>query len=132
MEVNYKMDFIPDVEFHGIFVRVNEIVVLKGINGPNEILKRINLAIKGDRRYRRYRSMPRGSVSFLQHIAVSFSKRAWDQAVTNPNGIESLTFKYGREEARRKLLRRGLERTKYLQWIEKRKGGEDNDLVDLD
>jgi len=115
------MDFIPDVEYHGIFERTNQRVILKGAKTPEEVNKRLMLAIKGDRSARRYPTMSRKSIEFLRRIVPSFGRRTIDEAIANPHGLEALTLKFGRERARRILLKQGLDGIDYLRKLEKRK-----------
>ena len=109
------MDFMPDKEFHVIFVRVARKVNLKGCYTPKAIdekLRHVEKAhdfalksgyIKDEKTKRRFK---RGKKNMRQLRKSGFAERVIALANRHPDGIYGLTLQHGYAKAKEKLLAR--------------------------
>lgn len=108
------MDFVPDKEFHGIFIRINHEVGLKGAFTPKEVNARIidrakawkSLAKSG---YMNPKTAYRHADNLEKLVyaeGTDFGTRAISTARRHPNGVENLTLNYGYSKAVDILLER--------------------------
>lgn len=109
-----RLDFIPDKEFHILFVRISATVGLRGAFTPDEVNARILREAKA-RKFlaeRGYMS-PRLAYHDADNLeklvytqGTDFGTRAISTARRHPYGLENLTLNYGRSKAIDILLER--------------------------
>jgi len=109
-----RLDFVPDKEFHILFVRISATVDLRGAFTPEEVNRRILREAKV-RKYlaeRGYMS-PRLAYHDADNLeklvytqGTDFGTRAISTARRHPYGLENLTLNYGRTKAIDILLER--------------------------
>lgn len=111
-----RLDFVPDREFHGVFMRISADVDLRGAFTPEEVNARLIAAAKAykslaKRGYlgAKYAYRRADNLEKLVYTAgkTDFGTRAISTARRHPYGIENLTLNYGRERAIDTLLERG-------------------------
>lgn len=109
------MDFVPDKEFHILFVRISATVDLRGAFAPEEVNARIIREAKArkflaERGYmsRRLAYHDADNLEKLVYTAgrTDFGTRAISTARRHPYGLENLTLNYGRSKAIDILLER--------------------------
>jgi hypothetical protein len=109
-----RLDFVPDKEFHPLFMRVSSEVDLRGAFTPEEVNKRLitaaatlrSLAHEG---YLSKRNAYRRSDNLEKLVdtkGTDFGTRAIATARRHPHGVENLTLNYGHVEAIDRLLER--------------------------
>lgn len=105
------MDSISSYEFHSIFNRTSDTVDLKGKLSVQAIEEELGKARESCRkRYSRAetsreRRRLKTSVFQLNNLLqYGFAPRTIREAVFNPSGIVAMTLKYGKLEAKRRIL----------------------------
>jgi len=109
-----RLDFIPDKEFHLIFIRISDQIPLQGAFTPEEINARIidrakaykYLAKRGYMSERTAYNRAKNLENLVYTRGTDFGTRAIATARRHPNGIESLTLRYGYTKAVDILLER--------------------------
>jgi len=111
------LDFVPDREFHSVFMRISADVDLRGAFTPEEVNTRLIAAAKA------YKSLAKrgylGAKYAYRHAdnleklvytrgRTDFGTRAVSTARRHPNGIENLTLNYGHGKAIDILLERSI------------------------
>jgi hypothetical protein len=124
-----RLDFIPDREFHGIFMRVSAHIDLRGAFTPEEVNARILSAAKAYKSLAKsgymsakYAYRHAGNLEKLVYTAGStnFGTRAISTARRHPYGIENLTLNYGHGKAVDILLERNASLRRMTRIVEKR------------
>jgi hypothetical protein len=107
------MDSISSHEFTFIFVRTSEQVNLRGKLSSQTIAEKLNsvknkcLEMRGIAKTSKTRSrLKRTAIQIGNLIEYGFHDRAIREARAKPNGIIAMTLKYGREEAKSRMLAR--------------------------
>ena len=105
------MDRIQNYEFHEIFGRVSSRINLQGKISANAIDKSLVNARENCKRHyhatinpflrARYKNAIMGYNNLLYY---RFSNRTMKEAIENPSGIVALTLRFGKIEAKRRIL----------------------------
>jgi len=109
-----RLDFVPDKEFHVLFVRISATVDLRGAFTPEEVNTRIIrgakalkfLAEKGYMSPKRAYHDADNLEKLVYTQGTDFGTRAISTARRHPYGLENLTLNYGRTKAIDILLER--------------------------
>jgi hypothetical protein len=105
------MDSIASYEFHKIFNRVSSRINLQGKTSANAIDQ--SLVTARDNCKRNYREttnpilrvrLKNAVVGYNNLLFYRFSNRAMKEAIENPSGIIALTLRFGKIEAKRRIL----------------------------
>lgn len=109
--INFKMDSISSYEFHKIFNRVTDYIDLQGKLSEGEIEKELVKASKKCRRLRRKAEtaqerakLKRAAIGYDRLIEYDFPRRVIREAIMDPKGLVSMTLRYGKKEAKRRIL----------------------------
>jgi hypothetical protein len=114
------MDSIPSFEFHEIFDRTTDVVDLEGKGTVSEIeraLWRIREYCR--RRYQRAETekerarFKAATVNYDNLLRYGFARRVIREAMSDPNGFYALTLRFGKIEARRRLLAQRATRARF-------------------
>jgi hypothetical protein len=108
------LDFVPDKEFHILFVRISAAVDLRGAFAPDEVNRRILREAKvlkslAERGYMNPKAAYHAADNFEKLVytqGTDFGTRAISTARRHPYGLENLTLNYGRSKAIDILLER--------------------------
>lgn len=108
------MDFMPDKEFHGLFIRINHEIPLKGASTPEEVNARIidhakawkSLAKSGYMNAKTAYRHADNLEKLVYTAGTDFGTRAISTARRHPYGVENLTLNYGYSKAVDILLER--------------------------
>lgn len=105
------MDTLPSYEFHDIFDRTSDYIDLKGKCTVKEIEKELAKARKKCIDLRRNASNPRdrgklkrAAIRYRILLEHGFADRTIREARNNPKGIIGMTLRYGKADARRRIL----------------------------
>jgi len=109
-----RLDFVPDKEFHILFVRISATVDLRGAFTPEEVNTRILREAKVRKYLAESRYMnPKAAYHDADNLeklvytqGTDFGTRAISTARRHPYGLENLTLNYGRGRAIDILLER--------------------------
>jgi hypothetical protein len=105
------MDSISSYEFHKTFDRVSSRINLQGKTSANAIDRSLVNARENAKYYYRKTTNPRlrahyknAIIGYGSLLHYRFSDRTIKEAIKNPNGIVAMTLKYGKIEAKRRIL----------------------------
>jgi hypothetical protein len=109
-----RLDFVPDKEFHILFVRISATVDLRGAFTPEEVNTRILREAKArkllaERGYMNPKAAYHDADNLEKLVytqGTDFGTRAISTARRHPYGLENLTLNYGRGKAIDILLER--------------------------
>jgi len=109
-----RLDFVPDKEFHILFVRISATVDLRGAFTPEEVNTRIlrgakTLKFLAERGYMSPKRAYHDADNLEKLVytqGTDFGTRAISTARRHPYGLENLTLNYGRSKAIDILLER--------------------------
>lgn len=114
------MDSIPSYEFHEIFDRTTDVLDLEGKGTVSEIeraLWRVREYCR--RRYQRAETsrerarFKTAAVNYDNLLRYGFARRVIREAVSDPNGVIASTLRFGKIEARRRILAQRTTRTRF-------------------
>ena len=117
------MDFMPDKEFHRLFLRVSRRVSFKGCRTPADVNRRLIqkakevMYVASDNPLERLRASYKADQ--YRRLVPAFGVRVVNEATSRPNGRISLTLRHGWEKAEvlfKRLEKLGLTR----KWRRKR------------
>ncbi len=108
------MDFVPDKEFHILFIRISATVDLRGAFTPEEVNARIIREAKvrkllAERGYMNPKAAYHAADNLEKLVyteGTDFGTRAISTARRHPDGLENLTLNYGYSKAVDILLER--------------------------
>jgi hypothetical protein len=105
------MDSLSAYEFHCIFNRTSDVVDLKGklsVQAIDDALVRARESCKKNYNKadssRQRRRLKTSAIKLGDLIEHGFANRAVHEAIYNPSGLVALTLKYGKIEAKRRIL----------------------------
>lgn len=105
------MDSISSYEFHKIFHRVSDYIDLKGKFTVEEIEEELRKARRKCENLRRKAEtfqdrakFKRAAIGYGNLLEYGFASRVVHEASANPKGIVGMTLKYGKKEAKRRIL----------------------------
>lgn len=109
-----RLDFVPDKEFHILFVRISATVDLRGAFAPEEVNARIMRGAKAikflaEKGYMNPKTAYHAADNLEKLVyteGTDFGTRAISTARRHPYGLENLTLNYGRSKAIDILLER--------------------------
>ena len=105
------MDSISSFELATIFGRLPDSIDLKGKFSAEEIEKELIKFVKKCKKLRRKvetiserKKIKRTIINIRRLLEYGFSERVIDEANANPKGIFAMTLKFGKKEAKRRIL----------------------------
>lgn len=105
------MDSISSAEFHKIFNRVTEYIDLKGKFTVEEIEEELRKARKKCLKLRRKAEtsqdrakFKRAAIGYANLLEHDFASRVVYEAKVNPKHLVDMTLRYGKKEAKRRIL----------------------------